>query len=102
MRDPCDDVLLLTIPQTAALLNISRTHCWELVRRGELPSIRLGRAVRINRDYVEALVASAAAPCPSNHKHGAGAVHPTAPAPTGGPNDDNAATPARATLRRTS
>ncbi len=39
--------LLLTVEEAAQRLGIGRSFAWELVRRGELPSVRLGRLVRI-------------------------------------------------------
>ncbi len=39
--------VLLTVEEAAHRLGIGRSFAWELVRRGELPSIRLGRLVRI-------------------------------------------------------
>jgi excisionase family DNA binding protein len=44
-----DDQLLLTVPETAKLLRISRNLAYELVARGELPAVRLGRVIRIPR-----------------------------------------------------
>ena len=46
--------LVLTVTETAEALGISRTLAYELIRRGELPAIRLGRrivipAVQLNR-----------------------------------------------------
>ncbi len=49
---------VLTVPEAAALLRISRRHVYELVRRGELPAIRLGRVVRIPADAVTGLMSS--------------------------------------------
>jgi excisionase family DNA binding protein len=50
---------LVTIKDAAAYLSCSRRHLERLLARGELPRIRLGRAVRVSlRDldrYVEAL-----------------------------------------------
>jgi len=43
------DALLLTVPQAAELLQISRDLAYELVARGELPHIRLGMAGRVIR-----------------------------------------------------
>lgn len=40
---------LLTVPEAAQLLRISRNLAYELVARQELPSIRLGRVIRIPR-----------------------------------------------------
>ncbi len=44
-----NDHLVLTVPEAARLLRISRSLAYELVARGELPAIRLGRAIRIRR-----------------------------------------------------
>ncbi len=39
--------LLLTVEEAARRLGIGRSLAWELVRNGDLPSIRLGPLVRI-------------------------------------------------------
>ena len=40
--------LLLRIPEVAETLGIGRTKIYELIATGELPTIRIGRAVRIS------------------------------------------------------
>ena len=40
--------LLLRIPEVAETLGIGRTKIYEMVATGELPTIRVGRAVRIS------------------------------------------------------
>jgi excisionase family DNA binding protein len=40
--------LLLRIPEAAETLGIGRTKIYELIATGELPIIRVGRAVRIS------------------------------------------------------
>ena len=52
-----DGALLLKVPDAARLLNISRDHCYELVARGEIPHIRLGRAIRVPRVGLEQWIA---------------------------------------------
>ena len=52
-----NDTLLLTIPETAKLLRISRGLAYELIARGELPHIRLGRVIRIPRHGLEQWIA---------------------------------------------
>jgi excisionase family DNA binding protein len=38
----------------APVLQIPRTRCYELVRRGELPAVRIGeRSIRVNRLELE-------------------------------------------------
>ena len=39
--------LLLTVEEAAQRLNTGRTLAWQLVRRGDLPVVRLGRCVRV-------------------------------------------------------
>ena len=41
---------LLRVEEAAAYLDIGRGHCYDMVRRGDLPSVRLGRLVRVKRD----------------------------------------------------
>lgn len=49
--------LALSVPDAATLLGISRAHAYELVARGELPHLRLGRRIVIPRVALEALLA---------------------------------------------
>ena len=44
-----DDRLVLTVTEVAAALGISRAHAYELVARGDLPSLRLGRRIVVPR-----------------------------------------------------
>ena len=48
-----NDHEFLTVPEAAALLRISRNLAYELVAQGVLPSIRLGRRIRIPRDLLD-------------------------------------------------
>ena len=56
-----DDQLLLTVPETAKLLRISRNLAYELVARGELPAVRLGRVIRIPRGALDDWIKESAA-----------------------------------------
>ena len=51
-----DKRLVLTVSEAAAALGISRTHAYEFVARGELPSLRLGRRIVVPRRSLERLV----------------------------------------------
>lgn len=51
-----DDRLVLTVTEAAKALGISRALAYELVARGELPALRLGRRLVIPRRALEALV----------------------------------------------
>src|SRR5438874_11596004 len=48
--------LTLSVGQAAKLLGISRAFAYELVARGELPSLRLGRRIVVPRRALEALL----------------------------------------------
>jgi excisionase family DNA binding protein len=37
----------LRVPEVAQRLGISRTKAWQMARAGELPTLRLGRSVRV-------------------------------------------------------
>jgi len=50
--------LLLTIVQAAAALNVGRSTLYEMIARGELDVVHLGRAVRVPVRAVEDLVQS--------------------------------------------
>jgi len=44
----------LRVPEAAELLGISRTRCYELIQRGELPAVRIGeRSIRVNKAELE-------------------------------------------------
>ena len=45
--------LLITVEEAARRLGIGRSLAWRLVRSGELPSVRLGRLVRIPERALE-------------------------------------------------
>lgn len=58
-RGPLEDrCLLLTVPEAAHALGIGTTLAYELVGRGVLPHVRLGRALRVPRAALEAWVAA--------------------------------------------
>lgn len=51
--------LTLTVEEAGEVLGISRGLAYELVKRGELPALRLGRRLVVPVDALEAMVASA-------------------------------------------
>jgi excisionase family DNA binding protein len=53
--------LTMTVEEAGVALGISRSHAYELVRQGELPSLRLGRRVVVPIAALEALVEVASA-----------------------------------------
>jgi excisionase family DNA binding protein len=38
---------LLTVEEAAEILRIGRNTCYELVRQGQIPHLRLGRLIRV-------------------------------------------------------
>jgi excisionase family DNA binding protein len=46
--------LWLTYPEAQRLTSLGRTTLWTLVSSGEIKAARVGRAVRINRQSLEA------------------------------------------------
>jgi len=54
--------LTVTVEEAAVMLGISRTLAYELVRRGELPHLRLARRIVMSRRAVERLIDSAEHP----------------------------------------
>jgi excisionase family DNA binding protein len=61
--------LTLTVEAAAALLGISRAFAYEAVRRGEIPSIRLGRPVLVPWIALDRLVAGPAQPAPLSEEN---------------------------------
>lgn len=48
------DGILLTVPAAAKLLSLSRSTVYELIRRGEIPAMKVGRVRRIPTDALDA------------------------------------------------
>lgn len=45
-----------SVTEAAAMLGISRSHAYELVARGELPSVRLGRRLLVPLTAIEKIL----------------------------------------------
>lgn len=54
--------LTMPVEEAGEMLGISRSLAYELVRRGELPSLRLGRRVVVPVRALEAMVEHASEP----------------------------------------
>ena len=50
--------LTFTVTEAADLLGVSRSTAYECVRRGEIPSLTLGRRILITRSSLEQLLGS--------------------------------------------
>jgi excisionase family DNA binding protein len=47
---------VLTVKEVAAVLRIGRSAAYAAVHAGEIPSVRLGRAIRVPRQALELLL----------------------------------------------
>jgi excisionase family DNA binding protein len=50
--------LLISVDDTATLLGIGKSTCWELVAQGKIPTIKLGKRRLVVRNNLEKLVNS--------------------------------------------
>jgi excisionase family DNA binding protein len=48
--------VLITVPEAARRLAIGRTLTYELIAAHELPAVRIGRAIRVPADAIDAFV----------------------------------------------
>jgi excisionase family DNA binding protein len=56
MSDAAEPTLTLSVEEAARLLGISPGLAYQLVHRGDLAAIRLGRRILVPRHAVEALI----------------------------------------------
>jgi excisionase family DNA binding protein len=56
LKDKLETATVVTVPEAAQLLGISRNHAYELVKAGELPALRLGTAVRVRTSTLRGLL----------------------------------------------
>jgi excisionase family DNA binding protein len=52
-----DDRLTTTVEEAAALLGIGRNTAYEAVRRGEIPTIKIGRRLLVPRAALDRMLA---------------------------------------------
>ena len=52
--------LVVSVPEAARLLGISRTHAYALVSRGELTHLRLGRRIVVPKRAIDAMLGATA------------------------------------------
>jgi excisionase family DNA binding protein len=52
------DQRVVSVSEAARILGISRSHAYDLVRRRELPAIRLGRRIIVPLRAIEDILAS--------------------------------------------
>jgi excisionase family DNA binding protein len=68
--------LTYTVEESAALLGLARSTMYELVRTGDVTSIRLGRRILVTRPTLEALLGFEP-PSPSEMAGGSSVAHET-------------------------
>jgi excisionase family DNA binding protein len=56
MSEPTE-AAVLTVPEAARLLRLSRSHAYEAVKAGHLPSVIVGRSVRVPTERLMAMIA---------------------------------------------
>lgn len=56
MAMDCERPLLLKVEETAALLNVSRTRVYSLLRDGSLKSVKVGGRRLVPREAIEAFI----------------------------------------------
>jgi excisionase family DNA binding protein len=54
----------LKVPEVAEVLRIARSKVYQLVGEGEIPSVRIGHSVRINRKELESWLEGQRQPIP--------------------------------------
>lgn len=55
-QDITTEICLLKGNEVARILNISRAFAYQLMRQGEIPTIRIGNAVRVRREDLLAYI----------------------------------------------
>jgi excisionase family DNA binding protein len=53
---------VFTIPEAGRLLGLSRSSAYDAARRGEIPTLRIGRRVLVPRERLEQLLRGETAP----------------------------------------
>ncbi len=53
---------LFSVEETASILDLSRLTVYALIKRGEIPHVKLGRSVKVPADYLERMTSSRRGP----------------------------------------
>ena len=59
------DKLLLRVPEAAESTGLSRSTIYELISSGDLPSVKVGRVIRVRVDALREWVQNRSSPAPS-------------------------------------
>lgn len=56
MKDQTDNRLVYDVPEAGALLGMSRQSAYAAAARGDLPTIRIGKLLRVPKAALEAML----------------------------------------------
>ena len=56
MADDKDKCLTFTVPEAGALIGLTRNGSYEAARRGDLPTIRIGKLIRVPKAALHKLL----------------------------------------------
>jgi excisionase family DNA binding protein len=56
MKAATDDREVLKVDEAAALMRVTKNTAYELIAKGEIPSVRLGRLIRVPRRALLAML----------------------------------------------
>jgi excisionase family DNA binding protein len=56
VRAAMDDREVLKVEEAAALMRVTKNTAYELIAKGEIPSVRLGRLIRVPRRALLAML----------------------------------------------
>lgn len=59
MKSTIETTRLMTVKNAAAYLAISERKLWDMTKTGEIPAVRLGRAVRYDRSDLDSFIQQA-------------------------------------------
>ncbi len=57
-----DEKLVYTVEEAGALLNLGRSGAYDAVRRGDLPTIRIGRRILFPKEALDRMLAGVGSP----------------------------------------
>jgi len=57
-----DEKLVYTVEEAGALLDLGRSGAYDAVRRGDLPTIRIGRRILVPKEALDRMLAGVGSP----------------------------------------
>lgn len=63
-----------TVEEAAEVIGISRNSAYEAIKRGEIPSIKIGRRILVPKDALHRMLSEARTAAPPQHTHATGQV----------------------------